>query len=564
MVNQLDVRVGFHSAQGNRDRNDDYGAVFLGTPSQRQRQGIVAALADGMGGAKAGRVAAELATRGLIDGYYGQSKALSVRRAVAVAVEAANRWIYSQGRANPAFEGMACTLTGLILRGRQAHVVHVGDTRLYRLRNGQLTRLTSDHVLDRPDFRHVLTSAVGIEQSVRADYAVEATRLDDRFLLCTDGVHGSLRDPHLCERLLAPIAPEECARTIVASALAAGSNDNATALVVDVIGLPTADRAELLDSISALPVLAPPETGDEVDGYELGPALADGRYSRTFKARDRNGGSEVVLKFPKPNIAERETIRLAFLRERWVSSRVRSSWIGEVIEPPPRQTRLYSVMPYYAGETLEQRLNRKPEIGLQAGLRIGIRLANAVAALHRAGIVHRDIKPDNVILLSDGGPKLIDLGVARLANGEDFPDADVPGTPSYMAPELFAGRQGDERSDQFALGVTLYRMFAAGAYPYGEIEPFSHPRFAKPTSLLRHRPDLPGWLDAIVARAIAVNPAERLGDVVEFSFELENGVSRTQAPAPRRRPLYERNPVLFWQAVSLVLLGLLVLSIGTR
>ena len=74
--------------------------------------------------------------------------------------------------------------------------------------------------------------------------------------------------------------------------------------------------------------------------------------------------------------------------------------------------------------------------------------------------------------------------------------ADTPGTPSYMAPELLAGSSpGDERSDVFALGVTLYRMWSGGAYPYGEVEPFSRPRFRAPAPLLARRPDLPAWLD---------------------------------------------------------------------
>ena len=96
-----------------------------------------------------------------------------------------------------------------------------------------------------------------------------------------------------------------------------------------------------------------------------------------------------------------------------------------------------------------------------------------------------------MILLRDGGLRLVDLGVCRAPHLEDFPQQDIPGTPSYMAPELFQGQRGDEASDLFALGVTVYRMFA-GAYPYGEIEPFSKPRFGKPQPLCARRPDLAG------------------------------------------------------------------------
>src|SRR5262249_12234452 len=159
---------------------------------------------------------------------------------------------------------------------------------------------------------------------------------------------------------------------------------------------------------------------------------------------------------------------------------------------------------------LEARLMRSPPLSIITGLDYAIKLAKGVAALHRAGVIHRDIKPENVILemIRDHqlpGLKLIDLGVARLPHIEDFPTRHAPGTPSYMAQELFAGMAGDERSDQYALGVTIYRMFAR-AYPYGEIELFSRPRMKKPRSLLGYRPELPAWLDQAIARATAVSP----------------------------------------------------------
>jgi len=258
-------------------------------------------------------------------------------------------------------------------------------------------------------------------------------------------------------------------------------------------------------------------------------------------------------------------LRAAFLREAWIASRLRSPFVGEVLEiPAARQTGLYAVMPYYDGETLETRLMRAPPLSLITGLDYAIKLAKGVAALHRAGVIHRDIKPDNVIVetIRDHqlpGLKLIDLGVARLPHMEDLPAQHAPGTPSYMAPELFAGAAGDERSDQFALGVTIYRMFAR-AYPYGEIEPFTRPRLKKPKPLSACRPDLPAWLDQAVARAAAANPEDRFQDVFEFIFELEHGAMRAAPATPPRQPLYERNPLLFWKVACALLATALIAS----
>ncbi|WP_044564366.1 bifunctional protein-serine/threonine kinase/phosphatase [Azospirillum sp. B4] len=558
---QIELRVGWCSETGRRSRNEDYVGACLGAATQRGRQGAVAAIADGVSGAPGGRVAAELAVRGFIDFYLGERETLGVRRAAAHAAEAVNRWIHAQGRTDPERLGMATTLTAVILRDRRAHILHVGDTRLYRLRDGRLTLLTEDHVHSGPDQRHILRRAIGLEDALRADYQAEPLREGDRLVLLTDGVHGTLSSRDLARLAAADPTPEAASREMVTAALAAGSQDNATALVIDVVALPPADQDELADLTAELPILAVPKPGDTVDGYRIGRPLSDGRYSALFLTEPAAGEAPLVLKFPKPSVAADAVYRLAFVREGWVAARVRSPWLGEVVEVPPgRQTRLYTVMPHYPGQTLAQRLAALPRVGVAEGVPLAVKLAKAVAALHRAGIIHRDIKPDNVIVDGKGGLRLIDLGVVRLPGMEDFPAEQIPGTPSYMAPELLAGEAGDERTDLYALGVTVYHLFT-GAYPYGEVEPFQRPRFGPPVPLQQRRPDLPTWLDLSVMKAVAANPAERHGDVLEFALELEAGAAHPAPRPTRRRSLYDRDPVRFWKITALVLLVLLILSL---
>jgi serine/threonine protein kinase len=216
-------------------------------------------------------------------------------------------------------------------------------------------------------------------------------------------------------------------------------------------------------------------------------------------------------------------------------------------------------MPHYEGETLEQRLKRSLFF-LSEGIRVAVSLARALDALHRVGIIHRDVKPDTVILTADGGLRLIDLGVARIPRLEDGSVADILGTPSYMAPELFQGNPGDEASDLYALGVTVYRMFV-GTYPYGEVEPFMRPRFTKYASLSRVRPELPVWLDAVLAKAVSVNPAQRFVDVIEFAHELERAAILAKPAQVPKAPLFERHPERVWQIVALALLFILILFV---
>jgi len=526
---------------------------------------VVAAIADGVGGAKGGRVAAELAVRGFLDGFWDLPETMEVRRAGARVISALNAWINALGRQDPKLKGMACTFTALVLRGRVAHLLHIGDTRAYRLRRDRLACLTEDHSRDGgPGNSRVLTRALGAEREARLDYASQPVALHDRFLLCSDGVHGVMTDDSIAELLRERSAPDDTAKALVAAALDAGSADNCTALVLDVVALPTAASADVGGAIMQLPLIPTPAVGETVDGFALKALISDGRYSRIFGAQDEVEGGEAALKFPKPQVAAVATHHAAFVREAWVGAHVHSPWVAQILEAPPgRQSCLYTVMPLYEGELLETRLSRRPAMGLEEGRAIAIGLARGVAALHRAGVIHRDIKPDNVILEGGGKLKLLDLGVVRVPGWEDFPPEDIPGTPAYMAPEMFNGEAGDEATDIYALGVTMFRAFT-GEYPYGNPDAVSPPRRDRPKDLTALRPDLPAWLGAVLDRAIAANPGQRYRDAMEFAAEMEAGPPRAPAPARRPQTLLERAPVRFWQGVAALLALALLASLLLR
>jgi serine/threonine protein phosphatase PrpC len=548
------IRTGFRSERGSRPENEDYVGV---ADSGDADFGVVAAIADGVGGAKGGRIAAELAVRGFIEGYLGQSRHVLPKESSIRSLEAVNHWIHSIARRDPNLSGMACTLTALICRGRQIYVIHVGDSRLYRLRGGQLQQLTIDHAAG-PGQLNVLTRAVGADDELRIDYVNLPNEQHDRYLLCTDGVHGGLTDATLCEILSRRAAPEETAQEIVDRAIAARLGDNASALIVDVIELAVAEFSDVANSILGKAIRSLPKPGTTIDDFRIDGVLGDSRYVRVFRATDIVDGRQVVMKFPKPLEGADRPMRDAFLREMWIASRVRSPFVGEVLQLRiGRQTQLYLVMPFYEGEMLEARLKRRPMLSLAAGLDIALKLARGIVALHRAGIIHRDIKPDNVILLQPvpgqaNGLKIIDFGVARPSASQDTGIVSEPGTPSFMARELFEGMPANEASDQFALGVTIYRLFTA-RFPYGEIEPFTRPKFRAATPLSSSRPDLPAWLDKAIGRAISLDPKERYEDVLELIFELEHGADRASPINVARKPLYHRNPLLFWKVVSALL-----------
>jgi serine/threonine protein phosphatase PrpC len=557
--------VGFASKTGPRRTNEDFAGALSGAELPEPRQEVIAAIADGIGGAKGGRIAAETAVRGFLDGFCDLPETMEVQRAGARIVSALNGWINTMGRQDPKLAGMGCTFTALVLRGRVAHLLHVGDTRAYRLSGDRLTCLTSDHV--RQDGRgrsHALNRALGVEMEVRLDYATQPVTLHDRLLLCSDGVHGFLAEQRIADMLRERSAPEDTASALVAAALQSGSTDNCTALVLDVVALPTAGSADLSAAMLRLPVIPVPIVGETIDGFVLSALISDGRYTRLFGAEDEIEGGTVALKFPKPQIASVEAHHGAFVREAWVGARVHNPWIGRVFElPPGRQTCLYTVMPLYQGERLETRLARSPALGLEEGRNITVKLARAVAALHRAGVIHRDIKPDNVILEGGGSLKLIDLGVVRVPGLEDLPPDEISGTQAYMAPEMLAGEAGNESTDIYALGVTMFRAFT-GEFPYGNLDATSPARRNRPRDFSVLRPDLPAWLQTALARAIAVDPAQRFHDMTEFAFEMEAGPARAPTEIRRPRTLYERAPLQFWQGLAALLAFALLVSLLVR
>jgi len=261
-----------------------------------------------------------------------------------------------------------------------------------------------------------------------------------------------------------------------------------------------------------------------------------------------------VLKTLLPAHEHDEDARRALVREEWLARRVPAQGFPQVTDWPAR-AHLYYLMSWHEGESLKALLARGERLRAHEVAELGARVLRLVGVLHRLGIVHRDIKPDNLHLGRDGVLRLLDLGVAA-SEAEDLREINNPGTPSYMAPELFAGTPANEASDLYACGVTLYELLTR-KFPYGEVEPFQHPRFGEPVPPTRHRPDTPAWLEAVLLKACAREPAARFETAEEFRLALERGAWQPLA-VPRRTPLLERRPTL---ALKLIALASLLLNV---
>ena len=550
----LTISVGHASLAGLRERNEDF--VGMVTPSEPElsTKGLVAAIADGVSGNAGGREASEYTVRGLLTDYYATPDTWPVTQSLDKVLKAINSWVQKQGSVRRELAGMATTLTAIVLRGSFYYFSHVGDTRLYLLRAGTLTRLTTDHVWDRPEMQHVLTRAIGLDSRLAIDHGMGELHERDVFLLASDGVWAALTEyditSWLSEVALGRASATEIAEALANAALSAGSADNVSAIVMRVDALAEENLRDALSVSRQLPIPPKLKPGQTLDGYTVEAVIHASAATLLYRVLDPRTGRQLVLKTLHPDRANDPQERSAFAHEEWLSKRAVARFFPQVITPDERNY-LYYLTTWHEGQTLQQKLDAGAHFTVPEAITHGMQLARAIGALHRRSIIHRDIKPGNVHLGADGELRLLDLGVAQSGleegGGNKAPQA---GTPSFLAPEQFDFSPPSRQTDLYAAGVTLYYLLTRH-YPYGEIEPFQRPRFGEPVPPSRYRPDLPLWLEDVLLKAVARDPADRFETSEEFLVALERGPGNPSTPRGPA-PLAKRDPVSLWRAVAVI------------
>ena len=537
----IDVAVGHASLAGAKGHNEDFFGATTPQAAELAAKGLVAAVADGLGGHDEGHEASEHAIRGLLADYYATPPTWSVPHALDQVISALNRWLHDFALRQRDLVGRATTLSVLVLRGTRYFTAHVGDSRIYLLRGGSLRRLTTDHLWEHPELDNVLKRALGLDAQIVVDHGEDHLEAGDVFALVSDGVWSALEDARITAILAAvpasSVDPAAAAEALVRAARDHGSQDDATVVVLLVRKLPRASLRDVLSANTRLPLPPRVRAGATIDGLVVDEVLHQSRVTMLYRVRTASG-EPLVLKTLRPDAGD--DAREAFGHEEWLARRVTSHYFPQVADPGPR-AHLYYLMSWHEGATLGQRLAAGQHFSCAAAVQHGIRLLKGIAALHRLAILHRDVKPDNVHLGADGRLRILDLGVAA-SDGVDFAEINNPGTPSYMAPELIEGQPATAGTDLYACGVTLYQLLTRH-FPFGEIEPFQHPVFGDPVSPLRYRPDIPAWLEAVLLKSVARAPADRFETAEEFLLALERGAARPLAVA-RRTPLVQRFPGL--------------------
>lgn len=568
----LKIALGQHSSAGEKTLNQDsHGArVPLGSPLQFK--GAAVALADGIGSSPVSDQASQAAITQFLHDYFCTSDSWSVAHAGEQVIQTINRSLLNTTRNSEHWEnpdhGYVCTFSALIAKHRQGYLFHVGDSRIYRWREHQLEQLTRDH-RQWHDQRFYLSNALGMHEQLVVDTSEVALAEGDIFILATDGVYEYLPAQQMTQ-CLAEHGQQltDCAKHMVQQAFDNGSDDNLTVQLLRIDALPEPVQWFNADEVNlpVPPVLSP---GDTLDDYLITRVLYSSARSHIYLAKHQSEaphGPQYVIKAPSQELAEQREHLDRLLTEEWVARRISSIHVIGAPASANNRTALYTVLDHVPGQTLAQWLRDNPQPDLETIRSWVEQIALGLRALHRADVIHQDLRPENIMLNAQGTVCLIDLGSASIAGLNEFyqPDVQLTGALMYCAPECFLGEPGSVQSDMYSLAVLTYYLLSQ-RYPYGAAVPRATTVAAQHKlryrSVLDAQRHIPGWLDDTLKKALHPNPAKRYPVLSAFLYDLRHpNPAYLQA---QRAPLIQRHPVRFWQGVSALLLCLVIVLLNT-
>ncbi|MGO1886479.1 MAG: protein kinase domain-containing protein [Halomonas sp.] len=552
-------------APGRRLHRSSMSVRFPEAPLLRAKGGC-AVISDSISRNTMAKQAGDLSVRGFLADYFSTPDHWDVKTSATRVLRALNSWCYSQSQ--HVKEGsFVSSVSAMVFRGREAHLFHIGDTLVFRLRGAEFEQLSRDHVTDLGGYRYP-SRALGMDGSVDIDYTHLALKQGDLFLFTTQGVRGTLL-PSDYVRLIRQDASDldaACERLADEAKQRAQDRgyggDQFCFQLVRIDELPdeiTEHPGQLYGDLPIPPELAP---GSRLDGLEVLAVLSRTAQSRVYRVRDVHSEREMVMKAPSPELSLRNAYLEHFLLQQWVVERVNSPFVVKVMEPSRPRRYLYYLMQHIEGETLREWAERHPQASLTQRLDIANQLGKAVQALHHRDIIHQQINPDNILIDPHGKLVLTDFSACHMRDGEGHRHSGEllrqVGFNEHTAPEYALGDSIGRRSDQYSLASTTYWLLT-GALPYmltpnrlrshTDLEELTY-RGARTTN-----PEVSPELDDALRRALDPQRALRFRRLSEFLHALRVPLGRQS-----NREESRQEPRRFWQGVAGILLLLLVLS----
>ena len=556
MPTSLKINHAHYSIAGIKAQNEDSCGVVIPDEPLLTTKGIAVVVADGMSTSDDGKLASESCVKSFLSDYFSTPETWSVKSSGQKILAASNRWLHGQGqRKYQSHQGMVTTLSALIFKSNTAYIFHVGDTRIYRLRNNDFEQLTNDHRFTVSEDKSYLSRALGIDLRVDIDYKKVPVETGDIYIQLTDGVYEFITDHNIKELIQNNKNNLETAsQLIVETAVANKSDDNLTCQLVEVTKLPKENENEFYDKLTELPFPPPMEPGLILDGYKVIRHLFSNKRTEVYLVQDTETNENLVMKAPSVNYQDDPEYINQFLHEEWAGRRINNPHVLKVLEITRKRTALYYITEYIEGCSLRQWLDDKPRPSLSQVRIFSKQIERGLRAFHRLEMIHQDLKPENILIDENETLKIIDFGSAKIAGIEEIylpiEVNNILGTIDYSAPEYHIGESGSNRSDIYSLGVIVYEMLTAHL-PYGKEMTARNIKRARYISLKRYNPEIPVWVDKAIEKAVHINPENRFSVLSEFTYALNKPDS--SLINNDYVPLIKRDPIRTWQIISILL-----------
>lgn len=563
MNKPLSVFSGQHTSKGRKAINQD--ALLSCVPSDPSSllfKGACFVCADGVSSSSVSQVASDQAVRQFIKLYYLSPESWSTQRSATQTIQEINANLYTKTRQGPfrydIEKGYVCTFSALILKGQLAHIFHIGDSVVMRIRNQKCELLTQSHRVIVNHQQSYLGRALGASAQLDLDYHCETTQNGDIFILMTDGVDEFITNADLLNIVNAKDALLDIntlANDIIKIAYKNGSHDNLSIQIVQVDKI--IEQAQIPSHKDAKLLLELPKLGDTLDGFLLERELHSSQRSHVYLAKDIVSQHYVALKIPATELQQDALLLQQFGVEEWIIRRINSPFVIAASSRDKPRKHVFMVTDYFQGQHLHQWILDNPNPSLEKVRDIVEQIGKGLMAMHHAQILHQDIRPENIMIDAAGNVKIIDMGAARVAGITELVhevDSSILGTAMFTAPEYFLGDLGTEQSDLYSLAMLTYFLLS-GRYAYGpnvaKCQTQQDLRKLQYSSVLDSGKAIPLWIDYALKQALQLNPAKRCETISEFLYQLRQ-------PSPSfigriKAPIIERHPVRFWQVVALIL-----------
>lgn len=555
MSHTLEITAAQYTDKGTKEENQDFHALYKPEGPALKTKGAVIAIADGMSGSESGREASEACVSGFINDYYSTPDSWSVKNSAHKVLTSLNRWLYSKGQmTNAGKYGLVTTFSAIVIKSTTAYLLHVGDSRIYRLRGGELKQLTRDHRIWVSESKNYLNRALGIDVHLDVDYKAVPLEINDLLLFTTDGIHDFLNNEKILETLLAsPEDLDHAASELIRLSLENNSNDNLTSQLVRIDDLPVQEADDVYHELTALPMPPELEPGNILDGYRILKEIHASKRSQCYLAVDQETDTRLVIKTPSVNYEDDADYLESFHLEEWVGRRLNSNHVIKVLDQSRKRQFLYHAMEYVEGQTLRQWMNDNPLAAISHVRQIIEQLTEGLRAFHRLEMVHRDLKPENIMIDKYGVLKIIDFGSTKITGIEEIQTPidrnNIAGTINYTAPEIFEGDSGSMKSDLYSVALIAYEMLT-GKLPFKKTLIQRGGKKREYVSIKTYNDSIPAWVDGAISKALQYDPDKRYDVMTEFVYDLSH--PNAEFTKTDFIPLLERNPVGFWKAFALI------------